>query len=326
MGPVIIAVVLASYALVAGALLPRLMRRRWEDRAPRLAIAVWLAGCASVVISAVLSGLALAVPGAVVGHGLTDLFEACAHVFRVAHAHVSSGGHVLTSAASRWALLGSGLITARTIYCFAAVLVRARRECRRHAGMLTLLGRRDADLDATVLEYDKPAVYCLPGRRGETVITTGALNSLTPQEIAAVLAHERAHLRGRHHLLVTAAEAVARAFPKIPLFVAARVEVARLVELLADDVAARRHPRLDIAAALVRLATGHAPAFALGAGGETAITRVRRMLDPAAPLTRRERLAGLAAVLVLLAGPAAVAAMPGVSVFLAHHCHQLGIF
>jgi hypothetical protein len=81
-----------------------------------------------------------------------------------------------------------------------------------------------------------------------------------------------------------------------------------------------------IAAALVRLATGRAPAFMLGAGGETALTRVRRMLSPAAPLRRRERIAGFAAVTFLLVGPAAVAAIPGLSSFLAHHCHNISIF
>ncbi|MEV4174132.1 FAD-dependent oxidoreductase [Nonomuraea sp. NPDC049709] len=74
-------------------------------------------------------------------------------------------------------------------------------------------------------------------------------------------------------LVLAAADALARAFPRVPLFEQARVEVARLVELPADDVAARRHQRIHIAAALVGLATGKVPAFALGAGGETALTR-----------------------------------------------------
>jgi Zn-dependent protease with chaperone function len=317
-----VAVVLALYAVVAGVGLPRLMRRGWGDRAPRLAIAVWLAGCASVVISAVLAGLAAAVPGTAVGYGLAGLSRARVDLLSAA----SSAVKILATASPRWAVLGSGLIMARAVYCLAAVLLRARRERRQHAGMLTLLGRRDPDLGALVVKYDEPAVYCVPGWRGAAVVTTGALNSLTPREIAAVLAHERAHLHGRHHLLVAAAAAAARAFPVVPLLVHARGEVARLVELLADDIAARRHSRLDIAAALVRLATGHTPAFTLGASGDTAVTRVRRMLDPAAPLTRGERVAGVAAVLVLLAGPAAVAALPGVAVLLAHHCYQLANF
>ncbi|MFG1710390.1 hypothetical protein ACFLIM_45200 [Nonomuraea sp. M3C6] len=58
---------------------------------------------------------------------------------------------------------------------------------------------------------------------------------------------------------------------------------ATLDAVVADDLAARRHPRIHIAAALVRLATGRVPAFALGAGGETALTRVRCMLNPKEP-------------------------------------------
>lgn len=117
-----------------------------------------------------------------------------------------------------------------------------------------------------MVDYDERLAYCLPGRKGHAVITTGALASLAPEQVAAVLAHEQAHLRGRHHLVLAAAEALALAFPRLPLFEQARIEVARLVELLADDVAARRHPRIHIAAALIRLATGRVPAFALGAG------------------------------------------------------------
>ncbi|MFC7641244.1 M56 family metallopeptidase [Streptosporangium lutulentum] len=192
--------------------------------------------------------------------------------------------------------------------------------------MLNLLGRHDSELDAVVLDHDEAAAYCLPGRKGRAVITTAALRSLAPEQVAAVLAHERAHLRGRHHLVLATAEALCRAFPHLPLFARTRGEVVRLIELLADDVAARRHPRIHIAAALVRLATGRAPAFTLGAGGATALTRVRRMLSPAAPLRRRERLAGLAAVVFLLAGPVAVVAIPGLSSFLAHHCHNISIF
>ncbi|MEU4721305.1 hypothetical protein AB0G06_16920 [Nonomuraea dietziae] len=43
--------------------------------------------------------------------------------------------------------------------------------------------------------------------------------------------------------VLAAGEAFARAFPFVPLFDVARREVARLIELRADDVAARRHPR-----------------------------------------------------------------------------------
>lgn len=307
------AAVLALYVVVAVVTLPRLLGRgEWAEHAPRLAICVWLAACASVIASAVLSALAVAIPASVIGHGLAEFFEACADML--------SDGTSLASLGARTAL-----ITVRITYCGAAILVRTGRERWRHAEMLNLLGRHDGALDAVVLDHGE-AAYCLPGRDGKAVITTAALRSLTPEQVAAVLAHEQAHLRGCHHLVLAAAEAFCQAFPHLPLFARAKKEIARLVKLLADDVAARRHPRIHLAAALVQLATGRAPAFTLGAGGQIALTRVRRMLSPAAPLKPRECLAGLAAVAFLLIGPAAVAAIPGVSSFLAHHCHGISLF
>ncbi|MEU6713653.1 M56 family metallopeptidase [Nonomuraea sp. NPDC046802] len=312
----IAAVVLVVYTVAAAIWLPRLGRRaaRWADRAPRLAIATWQAAGASVVASAVLAALAFAVPADVVGHGLAGLFRACADM-------LSSRSRPTVVGAA--ALLVAGLVLARAVYCGAATLLRARTRRREHAELLGLLGRRDSDLDAVVVDYDERLAYCLPGRNAQMVITTGALRTLAPEQVAAVLEHERAHLRGRHHLVLAWAEALARAFPGVPLFVRGRAEITRLVELLADDVAARRHPRVQIAAALVRLATGRVPAFTLGAGGETALVRVRRMLHPEEPLRRRERVAGLLAVALLLAGPAMVALVPGVSSFLGHNCHSL---
>ncbi|MEV0388039.1 M56 family metallopeptidase [Nonomuraea sp. NPDC050643] len=310
-----VAIVLALYVVFAALTLPRLLRRAaWADRAPRLAIAMWQAAGVSVIASALLSAFAAAVPASVVGHGLAELFEACAALL--------SDEAALNSTSARVALVVGGLILTRVAYMGAAVLLRARRERRRHAEALTLLGRHDFDLDALVVDYDERLAYCLPGRKGHTVITTGALRSLAPEQVAAVLAHERAHLRGRHHLVLAISEAMARAFPRVPLFEQARREVARLIELLADDVAARRHQRVHLAAALVGLATGKVPAFALGAGGETALTRVRRMLHPQAPLGRRERITGVLAVTTLLSGPATLATAPGVVAFLAHHCHS----
>ncbi|WP_327582366.1 M56 family metallopeptidase [Nonomuraea sp. NBC_00507] len=309
------AIILAVYSAFAALVLPRMLRRAtWADRAPRLAIAMWQAASASVVASALLSAFAVAVPASVVGHGLAGLFEACAALL--------GDEAILSSTSTRIGLAVGGLVLARLAYTGGAVMLGARRARRRHAEALALLGEHDHDLDALVVDYEERLVYCLPGRKGHAVITTGALRSLAPEQVAAVLAHEQAHLRERHHLVLAAAETLAQAFPRVPMFDQARVEIARLVELQADDVAARHHQRVHIAAALIRLATGRVPAFALGAGGETALTRVRRMLNPQAPLDRRERLAGLSAVAALLAGPAVLAAAPGVGAFLAHHCHS----
>ena len=122
-------------------------------------------------------------------------------------------------------------------------------------------------------------MYCLPGRR-RIVLTTGALSRLDDGELDAVLAHERAHLSGRHHLVLALAAALPRAFPAVGLFAVAARQVAYLVEIAADDAAARRAPRLAVASALLAVAGAGLPAGALGAGGSAASQRIQRLINP----------------------------------------------
>jgi bla regulator protein blaR1 len=55
-----------------------------------------------------------------------------------------------------------------------------------------------------------------------------------------VAADERAHLSGRHHLVLRLAAALERAFPWVRFFAVGAEQVAYLVEVAADDAAARR--------------------------------------------------------------------------------------
>jgi len=80
----------------------------------------------------------------------------------------------------------------------------------------------------------------LPARSARTVVlTSAAVAALSDDELGAVLDHERAHLRGRHHLAVAAAAALVATMPILPLFRWARTELACLLEMIADDDAAR---------------------------------------------------------------------------------------
>ncbi|MCZ0980687.1 M56 family metallopeptidase [Streptomyces diastatochromogenes] len=166
---------------------------------------------------------------------------------------------------------------------FARRLVRARRLRSRHAGVLRLVGRYDPALRATVLDDDRPAVYCLPGRSRRVVVSSGAVHTLTPAQLAAALAHERAHIAGRHHLLVAAAEAFAAVFPHLPLARHGGSAVPLLLEMAADDRALRRCTRDALATALYALASGRAPRSAFAAGGPSAALRMRRILTRTAP-------------------------------------------
>jgi endogenous inhibitor of DNA gyrase (YacG/DUF329 family) len=109
-------------------------------------------------------------------------------------------------------------------------------------------------------------------------------------------------------------------FRSFPLFRWARAEVARLVELIADDAAARHCPRRAVASALVSLAGAGVPAAALGAGGPTVLARVNRMLTPAQPLGRLRVLAAGTSVALLLTIPVVLAAAPAVGALVMDYC------
>ena len=163
----------------------------------------------------------------------------------------------------------------------------------------------------TVVEAAEPTAYCVPGREPEIVLTRGALQRLSPAELDAVVAHELAHLRGRHHLCVAWAAVPAEAFPFVPLLRVAADEVARLVEWCADDRAGRQCGNRTVARALATMAIGaraaaRASGPALTAAASGVPERVRRLLSPEPrTATGRWRMAAAFALPVLAFGTAA---------------------
>jgi hypothetical protein len=119
------------------------------------------------------------------------------------------------------------------------------------------------------------------------VVSVGTLELLGRRELAAVLAHERAHLRERHDLVLLPFTALRRAFPRSATCTDAHRSVALLVEMLADDRALRGRPARELVSALVRFGTAGtcpAPAGALAAGEGEVAARVTRLLKPVRPL------------------------------------------
>ncbi len=310
-----VAAVLAGYALVLALAGPWLLRRGdWAARAPRLAIAAWQATSAAFVSALVLAGLSLGVPTASLAGGLAQVLRSCAMAIRDAYA--SPGG---AAAAGTGVVLAGGILL-RVAWCAGAALLGAARRRAEHVDGLALVGRLDPALGAIVLDTSAAAAYCLPGRARRVVLTTGALAALTDDELAAVLAHEHAHLAGRHHLVLAGAEALASAFPRIPLLATARREVSRLVEMLADDKASTGRPRRNVATALVALAGAATPTGALAAGGPAALARVRRLLAPAAPLGAARTVLATAIVISVLVAPVVAVAAPAAQVAGMRYC------
>ena len=304
----------AALLLTAGA--AALARAAWPDRAPRLGIAAWLALSASAIASVMLGGLALMVPTQRVSGGLAWLLEACEMALRAQYAQ--PGGAALAGAGAMLA----AAVAVRVTWCTVATLAATVRAGSRHGHRLRLAGRPDARLDAIVISHDEPAAYCVPGTGRPIVLTTAALRLLDDAQLTAVLAHERAHQDGRHHLLVWLAAVPAAAFGRVAAFRHARDQVARLAELAADDAAAARSPRLAVAGALLTLGAAPAGAGALGAGGSTAAARIRRLIAAPNPLGRAARAAGALAVTALIALLLILLAAPAAGAFGSGYCPE----
>jgi Zn-dependent protease with chaperone function len=187
--------------------------------------------------------------------------------------------------------------------------------------LLSLLAHGDPKVPgALVVDYPAAAAYCVPGLRSRIVISAGALDLLDQAELAAVLAHERAHLRERHDLVLLPFTALARAFPWSVLVQRCYASVALLVEMLADDHAARQRPARELVTALIRVGAAGSPgtpAGTLAIAGEDAdicdsgvTARVERLLTPAPGLCLAARILVGSTAAVLVVVPAALLVMP----------------
>ena len=301
----ITAVALAGYALALGLGAPRALRRfALGDRAPRRTIALLLILSSSLPLSAITGGLALGVTMLDSLSRIDPVIDNCADQLPV------NDESPVAPMLGTMGVSVAGLLALWICYCLAATYVTAFLRARAHAAVLRVAGRPDCVLDAIVIQHDRAASYCLPGRAGRIVVTSKAIQLLTTSQLDAVLAHERAHQRGHHHLLLCLTTALRRAVPRVCLVRYADEEVRRLIEVIADDTAARTHGRIAVASALAVIGTGHVPTGMLGVNdGDGALSRITRMAKPAARLKRRPAALSALAVVAALVLPIVLAAV-----------------
>ena len=291
-----VAAILLVYAASAGTIGSRLLgRARWALRAPLLGIVICLAAAWSVVAALGLAGLTLAVHATALGDGLSHLIGAC--VLRLRDAYATPGGATVAGLG----LILAGAVLARTALTAATHLRAVRRQAVQHAQTARLVGRPDPDLGATLVDHAQPAAYCVAGPHPTVIVTTAALQALNPEQVDAVLAHERAHLASHHHGLLAIARIGRQVLPFLPLMRVADTQITRLVEMHADDAATAHRNTGPLATALVVLAAAGGPTPGLAAAATDAVQRIQRLLRPAEPLSRaRRRLLGAAAAALAL--------------------------
>ncbi len=304
----LLAVVAIGSAFGASAL----ARASWPRRSPAAAILLWQALGLASGLAAVGTLIGLAMPASNVGVVRSVLRVGAllrsSDVFRLTGVFGGQGSMPAVIVAVRLTCLAAGLVLlALLCWVLVAVSVAAVQAKRRQRALLTLLAHGDPKVPgALVVDYPSAAAYCLPGLRSQIVVSVGTLELLGRGELAAVLAHERAHLRERHDLVLLPFTALRRAFPRSATCTEAQRCVALLVEMLADDRALRGRPARELVSALVRFGTAGtcpAPAGALAAGEGEVAARVTRLLKPVRPLPTAVVLAICLASALLVAVP-----------------------
>jgi Zn-dependent protease with chaperone function len=260
--------------------------------------AVALAGCSTVALALLAASAIAQVPA------LADLGD---YSQSVIHHHDPASAVTGTVAAVVLAVAA------------VAVAVAFRRRARALAESYRRAARLHDDGAVVVQRGATVEAYALPGWPGRIVVSGRLLEALDEPGRAALLAHERAHLAGRHHLFTTAARLAAAANPVlIPL---ARA-VDYTVERWADEHAARvTGDRRLVAVTIGRVAMlatpGRLPAATLGMvrAGSRRVSlalagpvprRVAALLGP--PPRSRVLLLAAAVLIVLLTAASAVEA------------------
>lgn len=220
---------------LAGPVPGLLARAGWLRRTPAATMLLWQGVALAAVLSALGAGLSLA---------------------------TSQGW----STPAALALVVTAVVAVRLALAGHRVGTSLRALRRHHREQLDLVTRRRGRL--AVLETEQPLAYCVPSlRSSRVVVSQGALDRLAADELDAVLAHEGAHLRARHDLVLEAFSVLHRAFPRWVSSASALREVRMLVEVLADRSAARDTDAQALGRALVGLAGAPAPGAGLAASG-----------------------------------------------------------
>jgi Zn-dependent protease with chaperone function len=230
---------LFAYAVAVMVLVPMgASRRRWTSRTPRTALVVWVWALGS-------GGLALAA-------GLACVVFAATQMSREPVARITLGqtlGDVLLTLGGYAATAIGGGIGSLLVYR----LIVAGRQRRALAPSLAGLSRPalgPRGTAVTIVPSQHAAAVSLPGPHRTILVSSRLHETLTPEQFEAVVEHERCHLRQGHHRLVQLAHLQYKALPILPSARILERSVRMLVELAADDHAARRCGREATAAAL----------------------------------------------------------------------------
>lgn len=315
----IVALTLLLAAIIVAITAPTLLATLSRYASPSLALTAWIASIAGVFFLVGSAVTVLLWPDHAPAEGLVELAIRC--LGSLQHAAQPWIGESVAGASVVLAMLATARLAR-----LARRQLHARSKVRDyHRDVIAVVARTDSGPEPIMwLDHPMPLAYSIDGHPGYVVATEGLLAHLNADEQRAVIAHERAHLRGRHHRIVNICEILAKAFPFVPLFAAAPPAVRVLVEVAADRSAARVTSADTVRSALstVSQADSSRPLWALGLISESTTERLHH-LDASTQSPRRTGPGAYAAAAALpLVVPAALAII-SLSVVSAAACMML---
>ncbi|MGW0323512.1 M56 family metallopeptidase [Nocardia sp. NPDC003183] len=301
---------LLAAGIALAVLAPAFLSRVDFTAAPVAGLVAWLGALVATIGCGVLAVIALAWPGDPPGNVLAG--TVVRSLAAVEPAVVTWAAGLIMPIAVVATIVPTGQL-ARIVVGYRG---RGAALRRKHRELVEMVGRVDgAGAKLVRLDHPIPLAYSVAGRGGYVVVTDGLRSCLTERQWRAVLAHEHAHLRGFHHHILGVCQVLAQAFSWIPLFAAAPVAVATLVEFAADRSAAASTDSRALSGALHTVASRmpSIPGTPLPLIDDSLSMRLECLA--AAPESRAvaRRTAITMLVAVMLLAPAAAVAVVGVS-------------
>ncbi|MDQ2706491.1 MAG: M56 family metallopeptidase [Actinomycetota bacterium] len=278
--------IMLGAAMVGVLLPPRLDALRSTGIGATTLISCWVMSILGVVLAGMAAVMLLLLPD----HGVPGRLVAAVSTCWVAVRHGVSPG--VEEISGLLGLLLLMVIAGRLVIVGRRLTARRARSYQERVAVLRLVARAEEGSPAILwLAHDRPVAFSLSGRPSYLVATEGLSRCLTETQLEAVLEHERAHLRSRHHLLLGFVDVLALALPLVPLFRAAPNALRELAEWAADAAAARRFGVEVVRAALMRVGYGGEPEAALAFGRDAIETRLQQLASSAEPPGRVHRCA-----------------------------------
>lgn len=228
--------------------------------------------------------------------------------------------HLLGPAAPGGAIVGwASLIISAAVFVVAAAAHRRSRRLQRAARIEGWFGDHTRLTDATlvVLPTDAVVAYATPGTPPQVVVSRGLTNALSSDELDAVVRHETAHLRNRHHRDLVLAGVVDATLGWMPGLRASTAALRLSVERSADEEAsnvpgareATRRALLKTTATIL----GPVPAFT---AAFTLLARLEALATPPADPSLHQRIVAFAPLAGLVT--AAAVGLLGCSLLTGH--------